>query len=125
MAYPKGRPNPNAGRPKGSLDKVTIEFKAAVTNLINFATPQLIGWLQDVAAEDPNKALDHVYRFAQFGYPLLARVENENKNQSVTNINIMQFSNTPEAVEAISDLRRLKKSDSVIENLNSTPVKDD
>lgn len=63
--------NPN-GR-GNSPNKVTMEFKEAVNNLINFATPQMVDWLTLVAAEDPNKALDHVYKFAQFGYPLLQR----------------------------------------------------
>lgn len=63
------------GRPKGLPNKATVEFKEAVNNLIAFATPQMVDWLELVAVEDPNKALDHVYKFAQFGYPLLARSE--------------------------------------------------
>lgn len=69
---PKGRGN--------SPNKATVEFKEAVKNLINYATPQMVDWLSLVAAEDPNKALDHVYKFAQFGYPLLARSEHTGKN---------------------------------------------
>lgn len=69
---PKGRGN--------SPNKITVEFKEAVNNLINFSTPQMVDWLTLVAAEDPNKALDHVYKFAQFGYPLLARTESTNLN---------------------------------------------
>lgn len=63
----------NAGRRKGVQNKATIEFKEAVNNLISFSTPKMVNWLEVVAAEDPNKALDHVYKFAQFGYPLLSR----------------------------------------------------
>lgn len=73
MVYVKGQSgNPN-GRPKGVLDKATGEFKEAVNNLINFATPKMVEWLEKVAEDDPAKALDHVYKFAQFGYPVLSR----------------------------------------------------
>lgn len=75
MAQPKGKSgNPN-GRPKGTQNRATLEFKEAVNNLINFATPQMVDWLEQIAQESPDKALDHVYKFAQFGYPLLARTE--------------------------------------------------
>jgi len=74
MSALKGRPKPvGAGRASGTQNKATIEFKEAVNNLISFATPQMVEWLGTVASEDPNKALDHVFKFAQFGYPLLAR----------------------------------------------------
>lgn len=75
MAAPKGHNGQGGGRPPGSSNKVTLEFKEAVNNLINFATPRMVSWLGDIAAEDPNKALDHVFKFAQFGYPLIARSE--------------------------------------------------
>ena len=73
MGQRKGQTgNPN-GRKPGSQNKATIEFKEAVNNLISFATPQMVDWLTKVAKDDPNKALDHVYKFAQFGYPLQSR----------------------------------------------------
>ncbi len=73
----KGETNNPKGRKAGKPNRATLEFKEAVNNLINFATPQMVDWLTLVAAEDPNKALEHVYKFAQFGYPLLARTESK------------------------------------------------
>lgn len=70
---PKGKKV--GGRTAGTPNKVTVEFKDAVNKLIDFATPQMVDWLTIIAKEDPNKALDHVYKFAQFGYPLLSRAE--------------------------------------------------
>lgn len=72
---PKGKSNNPNGRPKGIENKATLEFKEAVNKLIDFATPQMVGWLDTIAQDDPNKALDHVYKFAQFGFPLLSRAE--------------------------------------------------
>lgn len=71
----KGQTNNPSGKPKGIQNKTTVEFKEAVNNLISYATPQMVDWLTMIAADDPNKALDHVYKFAQFGYPLLSRAE--------------------------------------------------
>lgn len=71
----KREPRNPKGRKRGTPNKATIEFKEAVTNLINYATPQMTKWLSHVASEDPSKALDHVYKFAQFGFPLLARTD--------------------------------------------------
>jgi hypothetical protein len=72
---PKGGRQEGAGRPAGVPNKTTIEFKEAVNNLINFATPKMVDWLEKIAEENPDKALDHVYKFAQFGYPLLNRTD--------------------------------------------------
>ena len=72
-----GQPVPSNlnGRPKGVQNKATVEFKEAVTNMISYATPQMVKWLEKIAKKNPEKALEMVYKFAQFGYPLLARTE--------------------------------------------------
>lgn len=81
MPFKKGDKKPaGSGKTKGVHNKVTLEFKEAVNNLINFATPQMVDWLGQIAQESPDKALDHVYKFAQFGYPLLARTEMTGKD---------------------------------------------
>ncbi|MGL4999509.1 MAG: hypothetical protein ACRC5T_11120 [Cetobacterium sp.] len=74
MPFKKGHKK-LGGIKRGHVKKETIEFKQAVTNLINFATPQMVDWLTEVASEDKNKALEHIYKFAQFGFPLLARTD--------------------------------------------------
>lgn len=69
----KGHTNNPNGRVKGVPNKTTKEFKQACTNLIDYATPRMVDWLDKIAQDDPDKALKHVYNFAQFGYPLLSR----------------------------------------------------
>ena len=78
----RGGKREGAGRAKGSENKATVEFKEAVNNLINFATPKMVAWLERIAEESPDKALDHVYKFAQFGYPLLARQEHRDVDKN-------------------------------------------
>ena len=73
------------GRTAGTPNKATVEFKEAVNNLINFATPHMVNWLEQIATDDPNKALDHVYKFAQFGYPLLSRAEMKHEGEITIN----------------------------------------
>lgn len=79
----------NAGRKKGIPNKATVEFKEAVNNLIEYATPQMIGWLGQIAESDPNKALDHVFKFAQFGYPLLSRTALTNPEGNTLEVKII------------------------------------
>lgn len=76
---PKG---PGPGRPKGMQNRATIEFREGVNKLIETATPKLVEWLEEI--DDPNKRLDMVYKFAQFGYPLLARTEHTSPDGTMT-----------------------------------------
>jgi hypothetical protein len=71
---PKRVPNPR-GRVKGSQNKATIEFKTALNQLLESSTPEMIGWLERVAKDDPAKALDLIGKLAEYVYPKLARSE--------------------------------------------------
>lgn len=68
-------PGPGPGRPKGLPNKATVEFKQAVTNLLNYAAPEMVGWLSRVAEESPEKALDLTAKLAEYAAPKLARTE--------------------------------------------------
>ncbi len=75
MAPPKGVSNNPNGRRKGVQNKTTLEFKQAVTNLLEHATPNMIAWLERVAQEDPGKALTLCGNLAEYAFPKLARTE--------------------------------------------------
>lgn len=70
------------GRVKGTPNHATLEFKTAVTQLLDRNRDNLARWLALVAdgdgadmKPDPAKALDLVSRLAEYAYPKLARSE--------------------------------------------------
>ena len=80
MSFKKGQSgNPN-GRPKGAVNKTTKEIKEAYHNLLEMNLPNLNKWLQEVASEDPEKALSLVLRLSEYILPKLARQEMTGKD---------------------------------------------
>lgn len=79
----KGTTNNPNGRPKGIPNRTTTDFKQAVNKLIEYATPNMVAWLETVAHDDPAKALDLVHRLAEFAHPKLARTELTGKDGGV------------------------------------------
>lgn len=75
----QGRPGP--GRPPGSVNKATAEFRETVQKLLDDNRENVAIWLGMVAnghgdvKADPNKALEHMARLAEFAAPKLARTE--------------------------------------------------
>ena len=71
------------GRPKGSVNKITREFRETVTQLLQDNTENVGRWLTLVAdgdgsengRPDPGKALDLLAKLAEFAAPKLNRVE--------------------------------------------------
>jgi phage-related minor tail protein len=78
--FKKGK-KPGPGRPPGTLNKVTQEFRQTVQALLDENRSNVALWLSMVAegtAEtkpDPGKALDLLARLAEFAAPKLARTE--------------------------------------------------
>jgi hypothetical protein len=71
MGWPKGKPRlPNSGRKKGRPNRITEDFKAAVTRLVNGA--DLDELLTDVPRE---RRLETLCRLAEYAFPKLGRTE--------------------------------------------------
>lgn len=66
--------NPN-GRPKGTPNKTTGEIREAFNELVSSKLPELSKWLDEVAKDSPEKALEIVIRFSDFIIPKLQRTE--------------------------------------------------
>lgn len=73
--YVKGQSGNPVGKPFGTKNKVTNEFKVALNNLLKESSPKIQKWLDHVAAEDPGRALDCLCKLAEYIHPKLARQE--------------------------------------------------
>ena len=66
--------NPN-GRPKGASNRSTVKIKEAFHDLMENNLDNISLWLAQVAAKDPQKALDLTLKLSEFVIPKLARQE--------------------------------------------------
>jgi hypothetical protein len=60
--------NPN-GRPKGTPNNATERIKEAYTDLLEGNLPNIQRWLNQVASEDPARALDFLMKLSPFVVP--------------------------------------------------------
>jgi len=66
-------PPTNGGRKKGVQNKATLEFKQALTNLFDYAAPEMVDWLKQV--DSPERRFDILSKFADYLFPKLGRQE--------------------------------------------------
>lgn len=80
--------NRGRGRPKGAINKTTIEFRETIQKLLDKNTENVSLWLEDIAngdpltdrKPDPYKALDMLSKLAEYAAPKLARTEHVGNN---------------------------------------------
>ncbi len=69
-------PEPNRnGRPKGSRNKTTNRIREAYQNLVEMNLDNMSIWIAQMAAENPEKAMDTMIKLSEYIIPKLARQE--------------------------------------------------
>jgi hypothetical protein len=63
------------GRGKGTPNKTTAEIREAYQKLVDDNLDNMKVWLERVAEDDPNKALDMMLKLSEYFIPKLARQE--------------------------------------------------
>lgn len=95
MAFPKGRKNPNAGRPKGSVDKKILRGRHAIAEFVEGNAHRLVGWLDAMAETDPEAAFKAYMSVVQYHIPALQRQEITGKDGERLQINVVTGLNLP------------------------------
>ena len=78
----------NPGKPKGAVNKSTQIVRDAIANLLERNAPQMDQWLNQVAEEDPYKALDLMNKLCEYHIPKLARHDVQSTVQGNVTINV-------------------------------------
>ena len=73
---PGDDPNRNTnGRPKGRENRNTREIREAYQRLVESNLENMSLWIADIAAENPEKAMDTMIKLSEYVIPKLARQE--------------------------------------------------
>lgn len=84
-------PNAGKGRKRGVPNKVTADVRAAITMLLETTAPKLQNWLDRVAKESPDRALEIVVKLAEYHIPKLNRSEVTGAGGGALTVKIVKF----------------------------------
>lgn len=94
MTFKKGSSGNIKGKPKGAENKTTKDIKEAYKQLIENNLDNLTKWLNEIAKDNPEKAIRLLADLSEYVIPKLARTDsNINANISADNIPSITFKN--------------------------------
>jgi hypothetical protein len=103
---------PGPGRPKGSVNRVTREFRDTVRQLLEDNAANVGDWLEQVATggaggrPDPARALELLAKLAEYAAPKLGRIEHAGPNGGPIEMAAVDLSHlTAEQLRAIASIR--------------------
>ena len=67
--------NKTGGRKKGTANKQTVEIRGAYQLLIENNLGNLKKWIEEIAEENPEKAIDVIIKLSEYVVPKLSRTE--------------------------------------------------
>ena len=70
-----GGKQPGAGRKAGVPNRSTTELREAITRIIDANLPNYMKWLEQIAEEDPAKAIALLNSMSEYALPKLQRTE--------------------------------------------------
>ena len=65
----------NMGRPKGARNKTSNRIREAYQNLVEMNLENMSLWIAQMAADNPEKAMDTMIKLSEYIIPKLARQE--------------------------------------------------
>lgn len=90
MSKAKGAPK-SGGRQKGSVNKVTADVRAAIAKLAEGNVRRCQGWLNRIAKDDPEAALNAFMRMLEYHIPKLNRSEVTGAGGGPLEVSIVRF----------------------------------
>jgi len=75
MPFKEGQSGNPKGRTKGKPNKTTAEIREAYQKLVEDNLTNMTEWLTQVAAENPERAMDLMLKLSEYMIPKLARQE--------------------------------------------------
>ena len=75
MPFKEGQSGNPKGRTKGKPNKTTAEIRDAYQQLVEDNLTNMTEWLTQVAAENPEKAMELMLKLSEYMIPKLARQE--------------------------------------------------
>jgi hypothetical protein len=119
MAFTKGISGNPRGRRPGSKDKAKKDIKQAFQSLIENNLSNIEKWLNEVAVDNPAKALDIILKLTEFILPKMKAMELTEENEQSENkepdeaLKRFNFNTSPEellqrAVQMLEESNNLK-----------------